>query len=220
MFLDFLRRRGITAEKIQFAFSWFLRATLAAAVLYALVQAQWFTLFVSALALIATFFPAFLERNYRVNLPPEFEFVIVVFVYGTLFLGEVQRFYLRFWWWDILLHGIAGIALGFIGFLIFYTLYSERRIQASALSVSTFSFSLALAIGALWEIIEFTADSIFGTNMQKSGLRDTMYDLIVDAGGALATALVGFLYLKRKRKRPEGLFRFLIERFLRENPRL
>ncbi len=220
MFPDFLRSRGVTAEKVQFWFAWFLRATLGVAMLYAIVQAQWFTLFVSGLALLATFFPAFLERNYRVNLPPEFEFAIVVFVYGTLFLGEVQRFYLRFWWWDILLHGISGVALGFIGFLVFYTLYSERRIQASALSVSVFSFSFALAMGALWEILEFAADTVFGTNMQKSGLRDTMYDLIVDAGGALATALVGFLYLKRKRTRPEGLFRFLIERFLKENPRL
>jgi hypothetical protein len=219
MFLGFLHRRGITAEKIQFGISWFLRATLVVAVVYAVFQAQWFTLFVSTLALAATFFPAFLERNYRINLPPEFEFVIIVFVYATLFLGEVQRFYLKFWWWDIFLHSISGVALGFIGFLVFYTLYSERRIQASAFSVSVFSFSFALASGALWEIIEFAVDQTFGTNMQKSGLRDTMYDLIVDAAGAFATAAVGFIYLKRKRKRPQGLFRFLIERFLRENPK-
>ena len=36
----------------------------------------------------------------------------------------------------------------------------------------------AITIGALWEVFEFGMDQLFGLNMQKSGLLDTMGDLI------------------------------------------
>jgi len=47
------------------------------------------------------------------------------------------------------------------------------------------------SIGALWEVFEFGMDQIFGMNMQKSGLVDTMGDLIVDAIGAGLAAMSG-----------------------------
>jgi hypothetical protein len=49
----------------------------------------------------------------------------------------------------------------------------------------------------MWEIFEFAMDQAFGLNMQKSGLPDTMLDLIVDTLGAGIGALAGFFYLKR-----------------------
>jgi hypothetical protein len=39
-------------------------------------------------------------------------------------------------------------------------------------------------------------DQLFGFNMQKSGLIDTMWDLILDTAGAALGAFSGFLYLK------------------------
>ena len=58
------------------------------------------------------------------------------------------------------------------------------------------SFSFAITIGALWEIFEFAMDQVFGLNMQKTGLVDTMWDLIVDTLGAGLGATAGFFYLK------------------------
>lgn len=66
----------------------------------------------------------------------------------------------------------------------------------------------ALGVGALWEIFEFTMDSLFGMNMQKpmlgdpSGLTDTMWDLIVDATGALVISVLGWRYLKNLTNAP------------------
>ncbi|MGH7573673.1 MAG: hypothetical protein ACREM1_00880, partial [Longimicrobiales bacterium] len=48
----------------------------------------------------------------------------------------------------------------------------------------------------LWEIFEFGMDQVFGLNMQKSGLVDTMWDLIVNVIGAGAIALLGYGWLK------------------------
>jgi hypothetical protein len=55
-------------------------------------------------------------------------------------------------------------------------------------------------------------DSLFGINMQKSGLPDTMWDLIVDALGALLVSIVGYFYLRGDIKLFEILERRLIER--------
>jgi len=40
-------------------------------------------------------------------------------------------------------------------------------------------------------------DSNFGLNMQKSALRDTMWDLIVDCLGALSVSIGGYFYAKK-----------------------
>src|SRR3546814_9429666 len=71
--------------------------------------------------------------------------------------------------------------------------------------LAVFAFCFSQAIGALWEIFEFTMDQVFGLTMQKpmlgdpSGLTDTMWDLIVNAIGALAISVAGWRYLSRAR---------------------
>jgi uncharacterized membrane protein YjdF len=63
--------------------------------------------------------------------------------------------------------------------------------------VAIFAFVFAVAIGALWEVIEFAMDRLFGTTMQKpilgdpSGLTDTVWNLIVDALGAAVISAFG-----------------------------
>jgi uncharacterized membrane protein YjdF len=108
--------------------------------------------------------------------------------------------------------------LGFVGFLIVYILYTEKRIKTTPRFVMLFSFCFAVAIGALWEIVEFTIDSSLGWNMQKSGLVDTMWDLIVDAIGAFVVSLSGYFYLKRKNQLP--FFERGLRRFMEKNPKL
>jgi hypothetical protein len=52
--------------------------------------------------------------------------------------------------------------------------------------------------------------------MQKSGLMDTMGDLIIDGVGALFGAIFGFIYLKNRHSK----LTFLINSFVRDNPSL
>ncbi len=48
-----------------------------------------------------------------------------------------------------------------------------------------FVFALGLAVGALWEIFEYTSDGTFGSALRE-GNTDTVGDLIADATGSLA----------------------------------
>jgi 4-amino-4-deoxy-L-arabinose transferase-like glycosyltransferase len=142
---------------------------------------------------------------------------VVAFVGGTIFLGEVFDFYNRFWWWDIAMHGGSAIGFGLTGFVLVFMMFQGDRFAAPPSAIAFFAFCFALAIGAMWEVFEFAMDQSFGTNMQKSGLDDTMGDLIVDMGGALIGAGSGYAYL---RGRALGGLTGTIEYFVSRNPRL
>ena len=64
---------------------------------------------------------------------------------------------------------------------------SESRAHFAGLFFVT--AALGLAVGALWEIVEWTADSTIGSDLQL-GNEDTVTDLVSDASGAFAGAAV------------------------------
>jgi hypothetical protein len=204
-------------ERIMIGLATVIRASLVIAIVAAALNQRWFTLFASSSTLLLTFLPVLLRRRFKIFLTTEFEIIVVMFIYASLFLGEVHAYYTRFWWWDVLLHIGASVALGFIGFLLVYVLYREHKLQAKPITIAVLAFSFALMIGTLWEMFEFAMDSVFGFNMQKSGLVDTMWDLIVDAGGALFTSAIGFFYIRGGRT---PIFERLLTRFVCSNPDL
>lgn len=170
--------------------------------------------------LCITFLPVLLGNRFQVRIPHEFETLAVVFLYMSLFLGEVQEYYVRYWWWDVVLHTGSGFLLGILGFLLIYVLNEKEDIELELHPnfLALFAFMFAMGIGALWEIFEFAMDRTFGLNMQKSGLVDTMWDLIVDGIGALVIAVLGWGWLKT-----DGHNSFLerwIDSFVANNPRL
>lgn len=161
--------------------------------------------------------PVYFARWAEIEVPRSFIAAVTLFVGGTLFLGEVFQFYYRFWWWDIAMHGGSAIGFGLIGFVLVFMMFQGDRYAAPPIAVAFFAFCFAMTIGTVWEIFEFGMDQAFGFNMQKSGLMDTMTDLIVDAGGAMFGATVGFAWLKGQNW---GGLTGLIQHFVTRNPRI
>ena len=83
--------------------------------------------------------------------------------------------------------------------------------------VAIFAFTFSLSMGALWEIIEFVIDQVFDLNMQKSGIVDTMTDLIVDTIGALIISISSYYYIL-KVKVP--VFYHFISNLVEKNPHI
>ncbi len=198
----------------------FLQATLLAGAILSGFQGRWSAVAVTVAIIVVTLLPLVLGRRFDVRIPPEFEFLAVVFVYASLFLGEVHGYYVRYWWWDAVLHTGSGFLLGVLGFLLVYVLNERQDVDLHMRPrfVALFAFMFAVGMGALWEIFEFAMDQLFGMNMQKSGLVDTMWDLIVDTIGAAVISFLGWIYLRNA-----GSKSFLerwIEGFSRANPRL
>lgn len=201
-----------------------LQVILLAEIVAAFWKQQWLTGLITTGILIVTLFPIFLKKFFRVFIPPEFVLFIVIFVFASLFLGEIHEYYTRFWWWDLFLHSFSGFLLGIIGFLLVYVLNETEDIGMHLRPgfVALFAFLFAVGIGTLWEIFEFGMDSFFGLNMQKamfgdpSGLTDTMWDLIVDVLGALIIAVLGYGYIKTSKN--ESFLERWIEAFIKSNP--
>lgn len=175
---------------------------------------------VTLLIFFITFLPILLGNRFKVQIPPVFEVLAVIFIYASLFLGEVHGYYVRFWWWDLVLHTSSGFLLGILGFLLVYVLNENEEINLDLNPgfVALFAFLFAIGFGTFWEIFEYFIDQTVGTNMQKSGLQDTMWDLIVNAIGALIIAVLGWGYLRK-----EGINSFLerwIHAFIERNPKL
>ena len=183
--------------------------------LLAVIRIDWLNAFIAVSTFILTVIPFFLQNRYRFYIPIGFTAAIAFFIFGAIFLGEVHNFYEMFWWWDSVLHGVSAFGFGLIGVVMLLLLYRGERIQAHPYVLALLSFFFAIAIGAIWEIFEFSMDQIFGFNMQKNGLHDTMWDLIVDAiGGAIASA-AGYFYITRGWKK--GLVSGLITEWVSKN---
>ncbi len=193
--------------------------------LFLLYSGNWLSLFLVSLIIITLFVPFILKTKLEVEIPAEFHLMAVLFAFASLYLGEVHDFYHRLWWWDMALHTTAGLLMGVLGFLLIYILNESNRVEMYMKPgfIALFAFTFAVTIGTIWEIFEFSMDQIFGLNMQKpmlgdpSGLTDTMWDMIVNAAGAMIVSLTGWWYLKRKQS---FYIRSLIQKFITSNPKL
>lgn len=175
-----------------------MQALLIIGLISSIMATNWMNVLFIIFIIILTSFPTIFARHYKIILPTEFELAAILFIFGSLFLGSAFGFYYRFWWWDILLHGFSAILLGIIGLLMVWILNHNEKVDISLnpLFICIFSFSFAVAMGVLWEIYEFAVDSFIGANMQKSGLVDTMWDLIIDSLRALIVSISAYTYYR------------------------
>ncbi len=207
------------AGRVYVAFLALLQIVMAVELVLLVLDEQWQSalIVVGIMFLIVT--PLVLAPRFEVRIPAEFQLLVVAFVFASLFLGETLSYYERYAWWDTALHVSSSLLLGVFGFLLVYVLNEHRRIelQLKASFVALFAFLFAVAVGTIWEIFEYAMDQAFGMNMQKSGLDDTMWDLIFATVSAGAIALFGWWYMLR----PEHSFiENWIHKFIQRNPRL
>ncbi|NIJ15412.1 hypothetical protein [Sphingobium vermicomposti] len=200
-----------------------VQSVMATELVFLVAKQQWIHVFLVTGIMLTMAFPVVLKGRFPVQIPSEIQILAIVFGFATLFLGEVRDYYERFWWWDLTLHATAGLLLGLQGFMTVYILNEDCHVDLHMRPafLAIFAFCFSQAIGAIWEIFEFTMDQVFGLTMQKpmlgdpSGLTDTMWDLIVNAIGALVISVAGWRYLSRARSSYLGDW---VRRFIARNP--
>lgn len=166
--------------------------------------------------------PAFIQEIYHFKIPYLLDFVLITFAFSGFILGDVFNFYGRIPYWDSVLHTFSGVVIAYVGFIVIEYLDKEFTIplSVSPLFMSLIVVSVALAIGAIWEIGEYTVDDIFHTNNQQymestrstlydeddiplqghDALNDTMKDLMLDLAGAIGVACIEYRKLEKKQK--------------------
>lgn len=169
--------------------------------------------------------PNFIKDKYNFQIPNLLDFILISFAFSGLILGDVFNFYGKIPYWDSILHTFSGVVIAYVGFIVIEYLDKEYTIplSVSPLFMSVIVVSVALAIGAVWEIGEYTVDDIFHTNNQQymastrstlydeedvplqghAALDDTMKDLMLDLGGAIVVAGIEYKKLERKQKKAQ-----------------
>jgi uncharacterized membrane protein YjdF len=213
------------ARRAHLAILTVLQIVMAVQLVILLIRSEWLQAFLVAGIMAVTLAPVLLRHHLPVDIPSEVQIVVVLFVFATLYLGEVHDYYERFWWWDAALHTLSGVLLGALGFMFVYVLNEDRSVDLHMRPsfVALFAFFFAVGLGAIWEIFEYAMDRYAGTNMQPatpgdpSGLSDTIHDLIVDTVGAGIVSLAGWRYFSRVRTSYVDNW---VGRFIERNPRL
>ncbi|WP_028044807.1 hypothetical protein [Candidatus Stoquefichus massiliensis] len=167
--------------------------------------------------------PQFIKNKYDFQIPNLLDFILISFAFSGLILGDVFNFYGKIPYWDSILHTFSGVVIAYVGFIVIEFLDKEYTIplSVSPLFMSVIVVSVALAIGAVWEIGEYTVDDIFHTNNQQymqstrstlydeddiplqghDALDDTMKDLMLDLAGAIVVASIEYKKIEHKQKK-------------------
>lgn len=174
-----------------------------------------FMIFENTLMILFVFVPPLFGMVARFQVPKALEIAFVSFCFSALVLGDLFDFYGRFAWWDTMLHGLSGLMLGIIGYVVVYAL-KNVGISMPPIFVSVWIICFSLALGALWEICEYVFDGIFGLNSQefltgsgtfdesipregRDALKDTMDDLILDFVGAGIISVTSFIASRQQK---------------------
>lgn len=165
-----------------------------------------------SLGIVVMMLPSIITHKWSIPIPDFIYVMYYVFLYCAVFLGEVMSFYYRVAHWDTILHLFSGAMLTALGLILVRLLTQSDRlgIKLSPFFVVLFAFCFSMALGALWEIYEFTIDSIMKLNMQKylteagevligrEALMDTMTDIICDFIAGLMVSVAGYISLKKQ----------------------
>ncbi len=205
MFLDLIKENS---AKIKDPLSLAIKILLIFAIFNAFYYGTWHVLFINLLLLGLVFFPFFVQKNYKIHIPGEFEFAILIFIFISFFLGEIR---------GLIIQIFLGATLGFFGFMIMFILYSNNKIKTNYILISVFAFSFSVSLGVLLELWKYSIKIFLGYEFYASNYIFSMECLGLVAFGAILSSMTGYLYLKSNKKNP---LNFFVKRFMKRNPNL
>lgn len=127
--------------------------------------------FLCILVLIQFLIPYFITKKLKIELPSIFEIIILLFIFSSEVLGEIQNFYGVFKHFDTVLHTLNGFLCAAVGFsLIDLCNNNSEKFNLSPLYLTIVAFCFSMTIGVLWEFLEYSIDKIMLSDMQKDKL--------------------------------------------------
>ena len=138
--------------------------------------------FLCILTLILLIMPSLVQINLKIELPTALEITILIFIFAAEILGEIQSYYIKFPFWDTVLHTINGFLMAAIGFALVDILNRSKKfsIQLSPVFVAIVAFCFSMTIGVIWEFFECAMDQIFNLDMQKDTIVHSIHSVMLD----------------------------------------
>lgn len=134
------------------------------------------------------------------NLPRLYDLAVIVALAFTQG-GEALNLYDAIAWYDRVVHFVVPMLAAQVIYLCLARLEvmpdpSHETLPRHEAGMFVAVFALGLAVGALWEIFEWSSDGLFGSELSE-GNTDTVGDLIADACGSLAGGGLMVLWAER-----------------------
>ncbi|MBO4987272.1 MAG: hypothetical protein J6C63_00325 [Lachnospiraceae bacterium] len=138
--------------------------------------------FLCVLTLILFIMPSVVQATFKVEFPTLLEIIILLFIFAAEILGEISAFYIKFPYWDTILHTLNGFLCGAIGFSLVEIMNGNKRLrfELSPLFMAVVAFCFSMTIGVAWEIFEFSMDSLYHLDMQKDTVIHSIYTVTLD----------------------------------------
>lgn len=138
--------------------------------------------FLCVLTLVLLLIPSLIQINLKIELPTALEITILVFIFAAEILGEIQSYYIKFPFWDTVLHTINGFLMAAIGFALVDILNRSKKfsIQLSPVFLAIVAFCFSMTIGVIWEFFEYGMDQFFGVDMQKDTVIQGFSSVLLD----------------------------------------
>lgn len=174
--------------------SWVMKFLLIGLFFYVIYKADYLFAVVTLIAICVSLAPSIAERSHHVTLPFELDLLVTIAMFFHVFLGEGMFFYEKVQHWDKFLHFYGSSLVAVMAFVMVYTFHYTKVVRLNIYWIGFFTVVTALAVGALWEIIEFVIDEVLDREMQN-GNADTMWDLIYDLTGGVIAAFLGMVYV-------------------------
>jgi len=141
--------------------------------------------FMCVLTLFLFTIPSFIENNFHIDIPDTLEVIILLFIFAAEILGEIQAYYIKFPYWDTMLHTINGFLAAAIGFSLVDLLNRHEKFsfKLSPIFMAIVAFCFSMTIGVLWEFFECGMDLIFATDMQKDTIINSISTVMLNPDG-------------------------------------
>lgn len=124
--------------------------------------------------------------------------ILSLFIMASILFGTSFGFYDSIKYYDDFLHLWSGIVSTNIAYILIRCFINSECIKGiNKIFIITFLFMFTMGLASLWEVAEFSLDSLFGMNTQIGGLSDTMIDMI----DALAGGIISIPYFIIKIKK-------------------
>lgn len=165
---SFSNKKYVKTSKSAIVIFFVLRFLIIFCSIFELMRGNYMNFFLCIIALILYTLPTLLQEKLKFEFPNTFECVIYFFIFSSVILGEVNRFYVIIPHWDTVLHLIAGFLCAGFGFSLFELCNKKKKVtDVTVIFTVIIAFCFSLSIGVIWEFIEYTADSVLKVDMQK-----------------------------------------------------
>ncbi len=169
----------IKTNKRAFTVYVILRIIVLAVIIRSALQGRVESMFTGILVLILFLIPPFLEKQFKIELPTMLETLAFIFIFCAEILGEIEGYYVKFPFWDTMLHTVNGFMFAAFGFCLvdIFNRNPRFKFRLSPVFLAITAFCFSMTIGILWEFLEFSVDFLFLTDMQK--------DFIIESFGTV-----------------------------------